>query len=71
MGFPKVITISSDAIFDYYTSNQSKKKIQLTASTLLDNVAVYAVKTNNTKVQFINLAGKNKKRTFKDNLGTT
>ncbi|HMO40936.1 MAG TPA: hypothetical protein PKC76_17015 [Saprospiraceae bacterium] len=70
MSLPTNTQITNDSVFTYASSGQGRKKTRVTASTLLDNVAVYSVKTNGTDQQFITLQGNKKQDKFTDNIGT-
>lgn len=69
MSLPTNIQITNDSVFTYTSSGQGNKKTRLTASTLLNNVAVYGVKTNGSNQQFITLQGNKKQDKFNDNTG--
>lgn len=70
MSLPTNIQITNDSVFTYTSSGQGNKKTRVTASTLLDNVAVYGVKTNGSNQQFITLQGNKKQDKFSDNIGS-
>ncbi len=70
MSLPTNIQITNDSVFTYTSSGQGNKKTRVTASTLLDNVAVYGVKTNGSNQQFLTLQGNKKQDKFSDNIGS-